>query len=792
VEHPIYLGVTMDRSKIPPIINCRTISQKDNRSLVWLHAGIPKAKASVYTGIATSLADYLEWKDTMPIVALLLLSISSEDFAVLKKHKIPLFVTKAVFEQFPRDQWIALQVSIGILEELIHQFPIIGSPWNGSPIDAVACATLMFHFNNLIVTQKETVSAQRQEQFATLGIQIADTYPIPPQIWLITQYFIHSVTKRQKEIRECLKNNMANPLIDKVVLLNEEDLRYEWSSSKYASKVHQELIRKRLTYADLLKYTYESVPSNTIVIYANADIFCNDTLKHLYQVHMKDKLFALLRYDEQESGALQLFGPRADSQDTWICLSDSIKSRTWDWKLFDYRLGTAGCDNRFTGDMFGMRFLISNPCQTLQTIHVHRTAIRNYNPRDIVQAKLYMYIHPCSLVEIEQKATGEDKLFSLSSRLTTVAIKGLSAKKTQTYCVMLARENRFKWSDIAPTTTTLKPLAIHRFKDAFVTNSGVVYDYKNVYLGSVESSNDFVQKVGRDLGISFVAPAERTDSMLAIPCTTVNRFTNVDLYCLYYLSYALQIYSQLPATEVSINPSLYVHPTSISTLQTFKMPNAKDGKVNAISWSPTAVVYAPSVYGFIPEVCEITTTEIEALRSAFPMWQPLGTNKCVVLVDELLHPSFITDSIQPLLPADWSVQQVLRTSCGIDAYIQLVGAGLCILYNLPKQEEQWAKLWALPKGCITLEFQNELKVEGGFQHLAAAASLDAYCIPLHKGTSVEMREQLLAQFQLWLKEHPLRVATEKPTNQVITSAPPESHLPTNQVFASPTGMFLSL
>lgn len=758
----------MDRSKIPPIINCRTISQKDNRTIHWLHAG---SKPEHSSGIATSIADFLEWRNKCSVVTLVLLSLTADEFEQLRRHKVSLFVTKAVFEQFPRSEWVSLEVSIGILEELM-QFPVVSSPWDGTLGDAVACMTLLFHFNHLIA-DKSQLSVPRIDQLTSLGVQISDTYSVS-QIWLITQYFVHPMTKRQKEIRQCLKNNMANPLIDKVVLLNEEDLRYEWSSSKYASKVEQEVIRKRLTYADLLKYTYEKVPPNTIVIYANADIFCNNTLAHLHQVHMQDKLFALLRYDEQPDESLRLFGPRADSQDTWICLSDSVKSRTWDWKLFDYRLGTAGCDNRFTGDMFGMRFLISNPCQTIQTVHVHQTAIRNYNPRDIVPAKLYMYIHPCALVEIEQKAVGTEKAFSLSPRTTTVTIQGLNAKKLQTYCVMLARENRFKWSETAPTTTTWKPLTIHRFKNAFVTNCGVVYDYKNVYLGSVEMSNEFIQKVGRDLGISFVAPAERTPSLLAIPCTTMSRFTNVDLYCLYYLSYALQIYSQLHA-EKSTNPGLYIHPSSISTLQTFVIPNTKDGKVQAVSWSPNTVVYAEEIYGFIPELSEVTSNEINALRSAFPLWQMVCTNRCVVLVDELFTPEFVQESIAPGLPG-WSVEQVLRTSTGSAAYSQLVGAGLCLLYNLPKQEEHWAKLWTLPKGCKVLEFQNELKVEGGFQHLAAAASLDAYCIPLHKGSPLEMRQQALVQFQAW----------------VLANGLPEIRLQAAPDVPSPTGMFLSL
>ena len=649
-------------------------------------------------------------------------------------------------------------------------FQLCQSPGNGSLVDAVCCIAMMLHFNHLVLRPGEVLSAPRQEQFASYSIRVSAVYTQSPQIWLIAQYFIHSVTKRQKEIRQCLKNNLANPLIDKIVLLNEEDLRYEWSGSKYSDKVQQEIIRKRLTYADLLKYTYEKVPPNTIVIYANADIFCNDSLKHLFQVNMADKLFALLRYDEQEDGSLRLFGPRPDSQDTWICLSDSIKSRTWDFKAFDYKLGTAGCDNRFTGDMFGMRFLISNPCQTIQTVHVHRTAIRNYNPRDIVPAKLYMYIHPCGIVELEQQSTGNEKVATLANRSTTVTIKGLSAKKLQTYCVMLARENRFKWSEVTPTVTAAKPLQIYHWKDAFVTNCGVVYDYKSVWLGSVETGNAFVEKVGRDLGISFIQNAEKQPSMLAIPCTTVARFMNVDLYCLYYLSYALQIYRLLPADQPL--PSLYLCPSSIPTLQSFAI---RSGKMPAVQWNPSVCAYANDVYGFIPELCEVSSTEIDALRSALPLWQPKAATKCVVLVDELLVPEFVEESIAPLLPNGWTVEQVLRTSMGLDAYQQIVGAGLCLLFNLPKQEEQWAKLWTLPVGCPTLEFQNELKVEGGFQHLAAAASLDAYCIPLHKGTPIEMRQQLLTQFKQWLTEHPLMAAAD-PVPDVL----------------SPTGIFLSL
>jgi hypothetical protein len=442
--------------------------------------------------------------------------------------------------------------------------------------------------------------------------------------------------------------------------------------------------------------------------------------------------------------------------------------------------------------MFGMRFLISNPCQTIQTVHIHRTAIRNYNPQDIVPAKLYMYIHPCSIVEIDQKIAGEDKVAALSPRSTTVTIKGVNAKKTQTYCTMLARENRFKWSEVAPNVTDALPLTIYKWKNAFVTHCGVVYDYKNVWLGPVETGNNFVEHVGRDLGISFLNPASILPAMFAIPCIGTQRFTNVDLYCLYYLSYALQIYPLITG-EI---PNIFIHSESMKTLQSFVISRATNSGVPAVIWNPTTCAYAKEVYGFIPEICEVSVTEITALRKAFPQWKRAGEAKCVVLVDELLTPLFVEESLVPLLPIGWTVEQVLRTSTGIDAYHQIVGASLCMLYNLPKQDEHWAKLWTLPVGCKTLEFQNELKVEGGFQHLAAAASLDCYCIPLHKGTPGEMRQQLLTQFTMWLEAHPFasvtnQVVTNAVTNQVVTDTVTNSSS-TTQVSVDPIDMFLSL
>jgi len=740
---------------VPPIINCRPVVKRDLRTLVWLHDGIPEAKIRVYDGIVTSVQDYLKWQKKTQIHAVILTELKDGDFVHLSKKRMNLFITKAVYEQRPRTDWVNLGISIGILEELAGQFPVIQTPWTGTQADAVACISLLLHYRIVNMPAGSVLSEARVAQFAKNGMVFQTESPSVPQIWLLTQYFIHSVTKRAKEVRQCLKNNMACPYIDKIVLLNESDLKYEWSGAKGSEKIVQEILKTRLTYRDLLKYTYDKVPPNTIVIYANADIYCNDTLRHLYSVSLEDKLFALLRWDEQESADdLKIFGPRPDSQDAWICLSDSVKSRDWKWDTFSYKLGTAGCDNRFTGDMFGMRFAVSNPCHTIQTVHVHKTAIRNYNPTDIVPARMYMYVHPCAIVELDQ-VDGSDALCSLSPRSTTITFKG-PEKKVETFCVMLARENRFKWAPGVPNTASLSPLKVFKWSDAFVTNSGVVYDYNKVYL----KNDDYAQKVGRDLGISFISPCDWTESMLNIPCPTVKQMTNIDLYCLHYLSYAIQLYGQLDQAQ---KPSLFVMPQSVNVLQAFVLRKGIVGAIPAIAWTPTGVVYAKEAIGLMPDSLELSVNEIRALRSAWPEWTNSRGRKCVVLVDEILIPEFIETTIKPLLPTDWSVEQVLRTTYGLDGFRGLVGASLVILYNLPKQEEHWAKLWAVPKGCRVIEFQNELKVDGGCQQLCGAAELVSWLYPLYKGTVGETRGQIATTLTEWFKTEPLSASLVQDT-----------------------------
>lgn len=733
------------RRKTAPVINSRTITHRDSSTLVWYKdQDSTNTKFKLWTGIVTSLPEYVKWASKVPILAVVLHELPEADLPLLAQFRANspfLFVKQEIATAYRL-------TNCHCIETLSKQYPIVTLDASTSLADTIAAVGLLFHFTHLVDVP---CSPEWATYLTTLGIR-QSTGAVPPALWVITQYFVHKVTKRAKEVRQCLKNNLDCDLVDRVVLLNETDLKHEWSSMRHSEKVHQVVVGARLTYKDLLKYTYESVPSNTIVVYTNADIYCTPTLKELYTLDMRDKMLALLRWDEQSGPEdLKLFGPRADSQDAWIVLSDSVKSRTWDWSTFNYKLGTACCDNRFTGDMFTMKFLVSNPCNSIQMVHIHQSDIRDYNKHELLLAKLYMYIHPSAITYIEQNRSSDHKFGKLEPRTTAVAIKSLVPKQAQTYVVMLAREKKYTWSHETATIRTEPALELSKWSNVFVGPSGLVYDYKKTYIGPAEKSNPFITASDIPLSTAFFSACETVETMLAIPVARRVQFADPDLYCLYYLAYALQLYRKFP----DIHFHMFL-PASLQTLaQTFVLrPNSSES-IRASLWSPESTVYAKTVYGFLPDQFELSTNEIAVLRSAWPPYQLTTTTaNCVVLTDDLLTEEFAKSLSSSL---GLSIVCVGRKECGLEAYKQIVGAKLCILFTLPKQEAHWNKLWCLPKGCPVLEFQNELKVVGEFQQFAAAAELDSWFMPLHKGPPEDMRGQIVTQLVEWIKVNPISI-----------------------------------
>lgn len=182
-------------------------------------------------------------------------------------------------------------------------------------------------------------------------------------ITLIYQFFIHSDKKRNEEIKQCLKFNVENKHIDKIILLNEKKYTEGELGVKH-KKIKQVNINKRLTYKDV----FNCVQGDNLkgyIIFCNADIFFDDTLKKIFnsELHTKKQVLTPLRFDYNDKGEIKykLFGPRADSCDTWIFHSNSNPTKV-ERKLTNFKFGTNCCDVKiaYIFNMLGYE-LINDP-----------------------------------------------------------------------------------------------------------------------------------------------------------------------------------------------------------------------------------------------------------------------------------------------------------------------------------------------------------------------------------------------------------------------------------------------
>lgn len=175
-------------------------------------------------------------------------------------------------------------------------------------------------------------------------------------IYLVYQYFIPKTKERLEEMQYCMKKNLQNSAFKKIFLLNERKYtREELGLKQYTQNIIDERIEQVIV-GNRLKFNniYEFVDKKKLlgfVVVINSDIFFDDTIRILNKTdtHLHKSLISLLRYEYRkymiDIGDARLFGPRGDSQDTWIFHSDyNIKKPHR--KAFNFYFGQPGCDNK--------------------------------------------------------------------------------------------------------------------------------------------------------------------------------------------------------------------------------------------------------------------------------------------------------------------------------------------------------------------------------------------------------------------------------------------------------------
>ena len=748
----------------------RTIPSKaklyTNTTLVWLKdQDIGIKTLSRWDGIVVGIQDFRKWKQA---------GITPRFFIAMEEGDIDLgsldelkdtlcFFSGKIFDIIPPNIMRGFINNFIGISDIIQPYPFIIHSWNGTVEDAIAIIATVLRHKVVAGVDEASVSDERKAVLKSLKMSISK-YSIPPQCVFVTQYYKPPVPRRAREIRKCLKENCANAYIDKILLLNEEDFSKEWSAgTNYipgSEKIEQKIIGKRIKYSDFLTTVLEEIPENTYVILANADIYCDDSISQLWGVSLKDTMMALLRWDiqaDQEKPAV-LFGPRADSQDTWIVLSDSVKSKTWNMENFAYELGKGGCDNRFTFDMFKMRFAIVNPAQSIKTMHLHVSDVRTWKNEAPVPSDAYLIIEPSQIFDTNHNANALPVCDKLELSPFNIHIRSNDDDHGITYCKMLGRHNRFVWkANDAGANVVAPTLKLSKLENTFVNYVGLTYDLNNLYLGPSSTIGTYWGNVG----INYLHPSTFVKKMFAIPFQNTEVFEKVEYYFLYYLGRVMHLLEKYPEFSFWIPQSLS------SDLQFLNW--GPENRVNGVGWEKNKHVWAKEVIGWTaPEkVDEVSSENIVQLRKMIgDNWKSEvnwdggdGTSEkktCLIAVDTTYFTDEFVQLVRETLGDGWNVVTLSATSSYTEQYINMIGKHMFIFFGGAKSSGRWGATWALPQNAVVLEFENELKIDGEFQHVAGACGLDSWILTLHKNPPADMRTQAVGLIQQWFAKNPLK------------------------------------
>lgn len=334
--------------------------------------------------------------------------------------------------------------------------------------------------------------------------------PSTDPINLFMQFYIDAHRGRQKEIVQCLQYNVDNPLIHKIYLLNERIYKPRELGVTSTDKIVQINLGKRLQYGDVYRYINDQQITGYNIL-ANSDIFFDETLGALYKSDLageRRKMVALLRYEYNPGNKYNsmVFGPRYDSQDTWIIHSRHTPTQ---YKLFAFPLGKPGCDNKLVYLMRMLDFEVVNDPLTLKSFHYHTSNIRNYThdkkevipmPWGVVVPATYklntmtdslgLRIQTLDALRFEDHDVLREYVSGKLSRGERFVIPRISTIETE-----LAHYGRLLKNNPEPNVTAgffaeLKEKRMPIMKNnagVQISNVGSLYKYSDMYLGAFEN-----------------------------------------------------------------------------------------------------------------------------------------------------------------------------------------------------------------------------------------------------------------------------------------------------------------
>jgi hypothetical protein len=298
---------------------------------------------------------------------------------------------------------------------------------------------------------------------------------------VIYQFFIIPNPIRQYEINFCLKQIQANPHVTTVYLLNERIYTPKEMGLENLNKIVQISLGQRLAYADVFTIVNAQQIRGWILI-QNADIFYDESLAALQTLSPSERIvLCQLRWEFEPTKPIRLFGPRSDSQDTWIYHSQQNAQLFKHEKAFRFQLGMPGCDNHILYLFQVIGFTLLNSPQVVKCFHYHASAVRTYTPQQTIPPPY------CQLAPLEMNYTNSQQVeWSDNTRLFQYLTQKLFKQQPFVIPRVAGVENNFAY--------TKSMILAHKMKNnagVKVTSTASAHLYGNQYFKAFANCDVF-------------------------------------------------------------------------------------------------------------------------------------------------------------------------------------------------------------------------------------------------------------------------------------------------------------
>jgi hypothetical protein len=212
------------------------------------------------------------------------------------------------------------------------------------------------------------------------------------------QYYKPKSAARRAEIDECLRKNIANPKIDRLMLFFEDESHM--SEVQDTPNMVKQFLPERMNYAFWLKET-DKLPVGAVSLLLNSDIFLDDSLEYLKKeaanILQRQMFIALTRYNPDGNGFKLNSNPHW-TQDVWGVAKGAEPFHKALFQEAAFELGQPGCDNKIAYVMHSYGYTVTNPCYQLKSIHLQADTAREYDAKSSKLIGLHAFAHPTQSV----------------------------------------------------------------------------------------------------------------------------------------------------------------------------------------------------------------------------------------------------------------------------------------------------------------------------------------------------------------------------------------------------------